>query len=1071
MKVATFGAICLMFGLLQRAAGQDDYRQSSGNLCGMEGDAKSQSGKTLDRNKNRYVPPEAGDIDPVVTLDAMLTPGDDEGRFDETKVAMITGFVIDVKVGGTETCNCHAEDPIDRDTHIELALSEQAPEIQRVIVEVTPRMRAQMSEKGIDWSTEALQDTDSGIKGKWVQISGWMLFDSMHLKQAENTAPGNPKNWRATCWEIHPVTDIQVLDGPPPDASQFQPIMLARFQAVHSQHAKRDPRRKDQIERRNEAYFSRFDPSEQEDAEKEAEDRKAIGAVALAPAAPKGNEPIDEDRAIPDRPAQAAEFRALLTGGGPNAEIRADALPKAVAKVNELRVGVATRFEMQPQALMINAGSGNPATVGGIPVGPLAGAETPLDGSTEIAPLIAPLHTVAAINPAGWKWSGPGNIGGRVRSILVHPNQPQVIWVGGVAGGVWKSTNGGVSWSPLYDLMASVAVSCMAMDPRNSNTIFAGTGEGYYNADSVRGFGIFVSRNGGANWKQLPATANDLFRYVNRMAIARSSGNSSVMLAATRNGLFRSTDLGTTFHPVSAPMNGEILDVRFHPTNSQQCVASSRNGRAFYSSNGGIAWTAATGIAAVAGFGGRVELTYARANGNVVFASVDDGTGKVYRSTDGGKTYTLRNTPGHLAGQGWYANCVWAGDPTTPNFLIVGGLDLYRSTNGGQTFTKISQWQSSPTSAHADHHAIVAHPNYNGTTVRTVLFGNDGGVYRADNVATVLGTTGWQELNNGLGITQFYGAAAHPPTGKIVGGAQDNGTLFFTPAGGANGWKEISGGDGGESAADPVQELYYGEYIRLQIHRSQSGAPSTYIWNGITEAGSNAALFIAPFVLDPNNSSRMLAGGSSLWRSNNVSGATPAWSAIKPPLAQISAIAVGPGAPKVVWVGYTTGVVHRSADATNSTPSWSAVGAGLEARYCSRITFDAHDPKLNTVYVTSTGYSRNNLHKTIDGGATWIAIGAGALPDIPFYDITVHPEDQNLLYLATELGLFVSDNAGTTWSPTNQGPTNAPVYRLFWLGNTLYSVTHGRGIFHIDLSRPASESVTPQPSAAAVIDP
>jgi photosystem II stability/assembly factor-like uncharacterized protein len=792
--------------------------------------------------------------------------------------------------------------------------------------------------------------------------------------------------------------------------------------------------------------------------------------VPQAAAAP-AQEPIDDDRPLLDRPAQAAEFRALLVGGRPQAAVPADALPKAAQKVDQLRQAVAARFAVAPQALMLGAASGAPATVGGIPVGPLPGTEVPLDGGQQVVPLAAPLATAVAINPAGWHWIGPGNIGGRIRAVLIHPTQPQTMWIGGVAGGVWRTTNGGVSWAPLYDFMASVAVSCMALDPNNPNTLFVGTGEGFFNADAVRGFGIFVSKNGGATWAQLPSTANDNFRYVNRLAVVSTEATATVMLAATRAGLFRSTNGGATFQAVAAPMNSEVLDVRFHPTDPKLCVAGARNGKAFYSANGGVNWTAATGIAEVGGFGGRVELAYARANGSVVYASVDDGTGKLYRSTDGGKTYTLRGTPGHLAGQGWYANCLWAGDPTNPNLLVVGGLDLYRSTTGGTTFTKISVWQSAPASAHADHHVIVAHPKYNGTTVRTVLFGNDGGLFRADNVTTVQGTTGWQELNNGLGVTQYYAAAAHPPTGKVVGGTQDNGTLFFTPPGSPDSWKTIFGGDGGDSAADPVQEFYYGEYIRLQIHRSQNGNPSSYIFTGITDAGTNA-LFIAPFVLDPNNASRMLAGGASLWRSNDVKVAAPTWKAIKPPGAGlISAIAVAPGDSKVVWVGTQTGSVERSANATAVTPTWAPVGAGLPVRYCSRIAFDPHDAAKKTVYVTSTGYTAQNLHKTTDDGATWSPLGAGVLPEIPFYDLVVHPADKKLLYLGTELGVFVSDDAGSTWSPTNQGPTNAPVYRLFWVGSRLYAATHGRGIFHIDLTTPSSQVAAAVPAAAPVIDP
>jgi hypothetical protein len=189
-------------------------------------------------------------------------------------------------------------------------------------------------------------------------------------------------------------------------------------------------------------------------------------------------EPIDEDRPLPDRPAQAAEFRALLVAGRPDVVVPANALPIATQKINQLRQQVPGRMGVQRLAMIRNAAQGNPATIGGIPVGPLPEIVEMHNNAAELVPQNVPLDTSTAINPAGWKWIGPGNIGGRIRSILIHPSQPQIMWVGGVAGGVWKTLDGGITWAPLYDLMANVAVSCMALHPREPDILFAGTGEG-----------------------------------------------------------------------------------------------------------------------------------------------------------------------------------------------------------------------------------------------------------------------------------------------------------------------------------------------------------------------------------------------------------------------------------------------------------------------------------------------------------------------------------------------------------------------------------------------------------------
>lgn len=183
--------------------------------CPPQGSAKGAKTQALNRLKARTTAPTAQDLDPEISLEAMLNEGEDSGRFDATQAAEITGYVVDVMVGGVETANCGAKDAEHRDTHIELALSpdEKAP-IQRVIVEITPRWRAKMTGTE-DWSTDALKQA---LTGKWMTVQGWMLYDTEHASQAENTNPGNAKNWRATVWEIHPITAFTVSDQKPDSA-------------------------------------------------------------------------------------------------------------------------------------------------------------------------------------------------------------------------------------------------------------------------------------------------------------------------------------------------------------------------------------------------------------------------------------------------------------------------------------------------------------------------------------------------------------------------------------------------------------------------------------------------------------------------------------------------------------------------------------------------------------------------------------------------------------------------------------------------------------------------------------
>jgi len=759
----------------------------------------------------------------------------------------------------------------------------------------------------------------------------------------------------------------------------------------------------------------------------------------------------------PDMPRARQAFRAAQAQND-DGRIPANALGRALKELRALRVKVVRKPRI---------------------------AGLPAERAVQPRALIA--APTAGLAQTSWEWLGPGNIGGRTRSIIVHPTDFQKIWVGSVGGGIWHTADGGAHWAPVDDLMANLAVSYMVMDPKKPTVIYAGTGEGFFNLDAVRGAGIFRTTDGVA-WRQLPATATNDFTAVNRLAISKSG---SVLLAATGTGLFRSSDKDRkTWTKV---LDQPIADVKFDPRNSTRAVAGGlKNGEAYYTTNGGRTWKPATH----GPWSGRVELAYSVKNPKIVYVSVQMSNGEIWRSTNGGKTYQRRasldpngDPAPYLGDQGWYDNVIWAGDPTDENLVIVGGIDLWRSIDSGDTLTEISTWWDSR-SVHADQHVIVSHPAYDGAANRTVFFGNDGGVFKAADIRAV-GTeaqppyvNGWQELVNNYGVTQFYGGAGNAASGKIVGGAQDNGTICFDPLKGTEHWSTIFGGDGGWCAADPTDpNVFYGEYVYLNIHRNTDGGTtddtsgnryiSGQFWNSTTgdwawkpipyripDAMARRALFIAPFVLDPNEPNRLLAGGLSLWRTNNARAANtptsgPQWSAIKPSAGNyISAIAIARGNSDIVWAGHLDGMVFRTANGTAAQPVWQRVDStGSKPlhtqRFCTCITIDPGNNRV--VYVAFGGYVNANIWVTRDAGATWTDLGSG-LPAAPVRAIAVHPRRTRLLYIGTEVGVFASEDAGATWSPTNEGPTNCSVDDLFWMGETLVCATHGRGMFRIDLS-------------------
>ena len=756
----------------------------------------------------------------------------------------------------------------------------------------------------------------------------------------------------------------------------------------------------------------------------------------------------------PDLARKREAFR-VRTAVDDKGGVSDDALPNALRQLDSTRVRAA-----------------RPRQVAGIPTG--------LDMSPgALVPPVAGLGPGAA---ATWITLGPGNIGGRTRSIVVHPQKAQTLWAASAGGGVWRTSDGGAHWEPVDDFMANLAVTTLTLDPTNPDVIYAGTGEGFSNTDALRGAGIFRTADG-LHWQQIPSTTGANFSAVNRLAI---SLDGMVLLAATRAGLFRSIDAGrTTWTRV---LTGEIADVKFDPTNSARAVAGDlRNGQARYTTDAGRTWRVATHSQP---WSGRVELAYAAKNPLQVYASVDVTGGQIWRSTNGGRSYSRRRgladaepVP-YLGDQGWYGNAIWAGDPTDADLVLVGGVDLWRSVDGGDTLRDISTWWD-PRSAHADHHCIVADRNYNGSTNRRVYFGNDGGIFTTSDVRSVGDNTnlprikGWKELVNTYGVTQFFAGAGNAASGTIIGGAQDNGTLRFTPGGGSEGWTAMFGGDGGWCAADPTDpNVFYGEYVYLNIHRSvDGGASAEYIsgqfWDAATrqwrwkpipyrlpDARSQNALFIAPFALDPNNSNRILAGGLSVWRTSdakrpNTNTTGPSWVAIKGSAGRpVSALAIARGNAGLVWVGHDDGQVFKTTSGTAASPLWQQLDhAGSQPlavnRYCTGITIDAsaHD----TVYVTFGGYNRGNIWKTVDGGTAWTNIGQ-ALPEAPVRALTVHPDHSAFVYAGTEVGLFASDDGGATWSATNEGPTNCSVDDLFWMNRVLVCVSHGRGMFSIDLA-------------------
>jgi len=483
------------------------------------------------------------------------------------------------------------------------------------------------------------------------------------------------------------------------------------------------------------------------------------------------------------------------------------------------------------------------------------------------------------------------------------------------------------------------------------------------------------------------------------------------------------------------------------------------------------------------GASGRVSLAYAKSAPGTVYAAVDYQEGTVYKSTDGGQSWTqtavVKNSSDHLydsggGDQGGYDDPLWV-DPADANHLVAGGINLWQSSDGGANWTEISDWRNTPISPHADHHALA----YAGSTFYD---GDDGGVYSTGNVSTATTTSGWTSLDNGLAVTQFYSVAGKASAtsannggvAPVIGGTQDNGCEIYT--GNAGAWSEYVSGDGGYTAVDPGNgDNLFCEYVYLTVDRSTDGGFSAKrITSGLSDANSSStAKFIAPFVLDPNNSNTLLAGGISMWRSTNALASTPTWSSINgstlPSGNFVTAITVAKGDSDDVWVGFDNGDVWHTGSGTASPPTWSQVNVPTppSGGAINRIVVDPANH--NSVYAMYETFGGKALWHSDDGGASWTNISTG-LPNAPVFDLAIDPANANNLFVATEVGVFTSTDGGATWGTSNDGPADVRIVQFDWFDNShLIAATHGRGMWEMSLQSgggPTLSSLAPASATA-----
>jgi hypothetical protein len=713
--------------------------------------------------------------------------------------------------------------------------------------------------------------------------------------------------------------------------------------------------------------------------------------------------------------------------------------------------------------------------------------------------------------PNGQTFGVTQAVSGRVTSVAVHPSNPDIAYVGTAQGGVYRTLDGGASWTAIFDSAQSLAVGSVAIAPSQPSTIYVGTGEPNNSCDAYFGVGVYrIDNADGASpaltgpFNKDSSTNADVLtgRAISKVLvhptdpsvifIGTSSGvggiGCDVGTAASNRGLYRSTNAtsaNATFQRLTtatATANRAVFDMEFEPGNPNTMLATvfgfstAGDGGVYRSTNALAASPTFTRTLAAATLtaAARFELAVTKVGGVfTVYAASSDSNGTLKRSVDGGQTWTaaLANATGFCGTQCTYDMPI-AADPTNANVVYIGGnadgtlsAILKKSTNALATTPTFAKVQ---TGLHADSHVIELDPSNN----NTVWFGSDGGVWKSTNAAA-----GWTSLNRtGFNATQFQSLALHPTDPNYtIGGTQDNGTERMRPDGT---WTRTDFGDGGyalidQSATDTTNVRQYHTYFNqvgtggLVAFATTTSSNAFENWSALGCGGTanglsctdTAVAFYAPMALGPGTPNTLYFATDRLYRSSN-SGTT--MTVVAPQFVSgvfVSAIGISPQNDAVRIVGLRTGKVFRTVTGGVTSAAMTDVTGSIPARYIARAVIDPNNP--NTAYVTLATFFGNStsahVYKTTNLGSavpTWTGIDAGQIPDVPVNAFVVDPAASNTLYAGTDIGVYRSTDGGVNWSPFSNGLPRVAVFDMAIqkVSRTLRIATHGRGMWELSVA-------------------
>lgn len=691
---------------------------------------------------------------------------------------------------------------------------------------------------------------------------------------------------------------------------------------------------------------------------------------------------------------------------------------------------------------------------------------------------------------------GPALMSGRIADIALDASNPNVWYVAVGSGGVWKTTNAGSTFTPIFDSQSSYSIGCVTIDPNRPDTVWVGTGENVGGRHIGFGDGIYRSNDGGKSFKNVGLAKSE---HISKIVVDPT--NSDTVYVAVQGplwspggerGLFKTTDGGATWNNIlsKGPYCG-VTDIVIDPTNPAVIYAATHQRHRtvwallntgpesgiFKSTDGGATWKELTnGIPG--GDKGKIALGISPQDNSVVYASVEtvNREGGFFRSTNAGESWEKRSSfVSGGTGPHYYQEIYL--DPHRFDVIYHANDTLVRSLDGGKTFEPIERG-----SKHVDNHAVVFHPN----DKDFLLVGCDGGVYRSNDFGATYSFFG------NLPLTQFYKVDVDYdlPFYHVVGGTQDNNSQYgpvatrFVQGITNSDWQITIGGDGHDNAIDPTDpNILYCESQQGMIARFDRKTGESISIRPQPAAGEEDLRFNwdSPILLSPHNPKRIYFGSKKLHRSDDRG---DSWTTISPDLSKgqdrwklpvmgrvwgidagydllamsaygnITSVSESPVVEGLLYVGTDDGLIQVSEDAGKS---WRKVDRFFdvpEGAFINDVKADRHD--ANTVYACldhhKTGDYKPYLIKSTDRGRTWTSI-ASNLPDRHLvWRIEQDHVKANLLFLGTEFGVFTSLDAGEKWHKLSNGMPTIPVRDLAIQKreNDLVCATFGRGFYVLD---------------------